>query len=234
MVIEKYQEKDIVICTVKNIIGTTVFVETEEGIKGSIVLSEIATGRIRNLREYVVPNKVIVCKILQIKDNYLFLSLRRVKSDERKQVLEQYKKEKTWCSIIKKIAGEKGREIIPKIKESETLNEFFENAKQNAKSLENYFTKNEIGQFLKILKERKEKEKEIKKKFSLSCGQSNGIIRIKKILANCDNINYLGGSNFQIKIKSTDLKKADHTINEILQAIEKQAKKEKCEFSSKK
>jgi len=54
------KEGDLVIATVKKIEGTTVFVEIEDSeIKGSIVFSEIAAGRIRNIREYVVPNKIL-------------------------------------------------------------------------------------------------------------------------------------------------------------------------------
>ena len=53
---------DIVLCTVDRIIGTTVFVGIEGNGEGSIVTSEIAPGRIRNLRDYVVPKKKIVCK----------------------------------------------------------------------------------------------------------------------------------------------------------------------------
>ena len=57
---------DIVLCTVDRIVGTIVFVKIDGDGEGSIILSEIAPGRIRNLREYVVPKKKIVCKVLRI------------------------------------------------------------------------------------------------------------------------------------------------------------------------
>ena len=78
-----YNEGDIILCEVKDVVKTTVFVETLDGIKGSIVFSEVAPGRIRNIRDYVVPKKIIVCKILYIASDHLFLSLRRVKDEER-------------------------------------------------------------------------------------------------------------------------------------------------------
>ena len=82
-----------VLCTVTKIIGTTVFVKIEDNGEGTIMTSEIAPGRIRNLRDYVVPNKKIVCKILSIDNsNNIHLSLRRVSAKERKEVLEQYSK----------------------------------------------------------------------------------------------------------------------------------------------
>jgi translation initiation factor 2 alpha subunit (eIF-2alpha) len=51
---------DVVLCTVDRTAGTVVFVKIDGYGEGSIITSEIAPGRIRNLREYVVPKKKIV------------------------------------------------------------------------------------------------------------------------------------------------------------------------------
>ena len=74
---------EIVMCTVDRIVGTIVFVKIDGNGEGSIILSEIAPGRIRNLRDYVVPKKRIVCKILRISGDRIDLSLRRVTQKER-------------------------------------------------------------------------------------------------------------------------------------------------------
>ena len=223
--VNQYKEGDIILCTVADIVKTTVFVETENGMKGSIVFSEIAPGRIRNIREYVVPKKVIVCKILSIKDRHLFLSLRRVSGKEKKEMLEEYKKERSFQGVLKKLVGEKGEGIIKEIKQTQSLTEFFDQAKENPKILEKHFNKSQIEQIAKLLVDKKEKEREIKKEFSLSCRQSDGIIRIKKMLSPYENIVYLGSSKFQVKNKSSNLKQADSQINQILETIEKHSKK---------
>jgi len=81
---------DVVLCTVERIEGTTVFVNINEtGQQGGIILSEIAPGRIRNLRDYVVPKKVIACKVLKISGNTIELSLRRVTLKEQKEAKER-------------------------------------------------------------------------------------------------------------------------------------------------
>tara|TARA_Y100000034_G_C6760269_1_gene338561 strand:- start:10 stop:708 length:699 start_codon:yes stop_codon:yes gene_type:complete len=226
----KYQEGDLVICKVTNIVKTTIFVETLEGIQGSMVLSEVAPGRIRNLRAYVVPNKIIVCKILEIRGDHLFLSLRRVKDQDRKNLMNQYKKERTHESIIKKLLGEKAEEVLKKITENQTLNEFLEDARENLEILKNHFTQTEIETIKKLLEEKKEKEKEIKREFKLTCKGDNGIITIKSLLQNHEGITYLGNSKFLIKRKSTDLKKTDNEIKETFETIEKESRKNKCEF----
>ena len=230
----EYQEGEIILCTVIDVVKTNVFVETADGVKGSIVFSEIAPGRIRNIRDYVVPKKIIACKILSIRDNHLFLSLRRVKGNEKKDLMEQNKKEKTYESIVKKITGAKFDEIIDRIKKIYSLTEFFDQAKENSKILEKYFSDEEIQHIEKILKEKKVKEKEVKKEFKLSCKQPNGIKIIKSILSQFEDVYYLGGSKFMVKRKSENLKKSTSEINNMIEVIEKQAKKEKCFFEVRK
>ena len=68
---------DIVLCTVERIEKTIVFVKIEDenkDLEGSIIMSEVAPGRIRNIRNYVVPKKKIVCKVLRISGNRIDLS----------------------------------------------------------------------------------------------------------------------------------------------------------------
>src|SRR3972149_11951022 len=128
---------DVVLCTVDRIVGTTVFVNIEGDGEGSIVVSEIAPGRIRNLRDYVVPKKKIVCKILRISPNgNVELSLRRVTPKEKKEILGKEQQEKSYASIVKNISGEKAAEILKKISADEEISSFFGEARENPKKLE--------------------------------------------------------------------------------------------------
>src|SRR4030065_438102 len=99
---EKLEVGDIVLCTVDRIVGTVVFVKIpseNREIEGSILMSEIAPGRIRNIRDYVVPKKKIACKVLRISpQGNTELSLRRVSQKEKKEVIEQEKQEKSYIS----------------------------------------------------------------------------------------------------------------------------------------
>lgn len=227
-----YEEGDVVLCTVKNIVGTTVFVDIDGDGDGSIVLSEIAPGRIRNLRDYVVPHKKIVCKILKKGKDHYQLSLRRVTEKERKQVMDDYKKEKSGQMILKSVLKDKCPAVLDKIEG--TIADFLEEVKKDAKILEKHCSKEEIKKLLEILTKKKEKQQEIKKEFYLKSNQNNGIKTIKKILdIKQDNleIKYLGNSKFRLIIKDKDLKKADQQAESILENIKTQAKKQKAEFS---
>src|SRR3989344_3168289 len=143
-------EDDVVFCTVKKIEGTSVFVEIDgEERQGTIVLSEIAAGRIRNLREYVSPGRKIVCKILNMSKGHIELSLRRVTTKEREHLLDNYKKEKALNSVLKAV-GEDSAVVIEKIKSENDIGYFLEEARDSPKMFEKYMKKesaNKVAEF---------------------------------------------------------------------------------------
>jgi len=228
------EENQNILCTVRDIQGTTVFVDIENEGEGTIVTSEIAPGRIRNLRDYVVPGKKIVCKVLQVETNNARLSLRRVSEKERREVMEKFQLEKNALSILRTIV-KNSEEVINKIKEKEnSLYDFLQKCKDSPEKLEKYFEKTEVDKICKILQERKEKSVEVKKEFLLSSSNSQGISVIKKILNPFkENITYLAAGRYLIKFQAQDYKKANHKVQEILFKIESEAKKEKASFEVK-
>jgi len=232
----KFEEGDVLLCTVEKIEGTLIFVKIDEtGEEGTIVTSEIAPGRIRNLRDYVVPKKKIVCKVLRITDSgNIHLSLRRVTQKENKEIIEKYQNEKKKISILKSILGEKTKEIIEEIKKQSSISEFLEQAKENPKNLEKLVGKKDAEKILEIIKTEKSKKAIIKKDFQFKTAQSNGLELIKKILNTREaEIRYIAAGTYSIKIEAKDMKKADNKLQEILKEIENQAKKNKVEFSIK-
>ena len=233
----EFEEGDLVLCVVDRIVGTTVFVKIPEfeNIEGSIVTSEIAPGRIRNLRDYVVPKKQIVCKVLRVSEGRIDLSLRRVSQKEKKEILEQYQQEKSYKSILKSVVGEKSDRIIEEISKKEKLYDFFDEAKNNPKKLEEFMNKTEAEKILEILSTQKQKKALIKKEISLKTTKPNGLELIREILGNIKEIEikYLSAGRYILKIESTDLKKADNKLKELISQIEAKAKKLGLEFSVK-
>ena len=224
---------DIVMCTVDRIVGTIVFVKIDEfNTEGGIILSEVAPGRIRNLREYVVPKKKIVCKVLRVLGNRIDLSLRRVTKKEQKEIKEQHKQEKSYKSILKTVLGKKAEEIIKEILQKEKVYDFLQEAKENPKKLENLVGKINSQKISDILKTQKQKKVIIKKEISLTTTKPEGIALIKKIFKDTNEaeIKYLSAGKYTIKIKSTDPKTADKKLKEIITEIEKKAKKQGMKF----
>lgn len=226
------KQDELVLCTVTKIEGTTVFVNIEDhNAQGSIVFSEIAAGRIRNIREYVVPNKKIVCKVIKIYPDHVELSFRRVTGTERDSVIQKFKQEQTFKPMLKTIV-KNPESIIAKIKEKMTIPEFLLQIKEDPKIISEFFNKEEAEKLKKILSEKKEKEKISKRSFTLRSDSNTGITDIKEIL-NTNNdknteISYLGSSQFTISCKGKDFKEANTKLLSNLEEITKRAKSKKA------
>lgn len=232
---DQVKVNDIVMCTVKNIEGASVFLQIEDNGIGSMIMSEVAAGRIRNLREYVTPNKKVVCKVLSIDKDHIQLSLRRVTGKEREDCLNNFKKEKIFISIIKSFT-KNPEEKIKEIKNKLSITEFLEEVKTNKKALDEFFTKTEAEKIVPLLAEKEHKEKEVKKVFVLKTLSSSGIEEIKSILSaetNKADIKYIGSSQFSITAKARDFKDANTKINSALKNIESNSKAKKIYFELK-
>jgi translation initiation factor 2 alpha subunit (eIF-2alpha) len=236
MAFEELQEGQLVLCTVERIIGTTVFVKVEENREGTITLSEIAPGRIRNLRDYVIPGKRIVCKILNIKENVIHLSLRRVGVNEKKDFLQKVDKEKSNKAILKTVLGELAEKVIAEITKTQSLTDLFEEAKENPEILDTYLKKPEAEKIIKILESKKEKPKEIRQIVKLSNKSSDGMTIVKNILnesckdSKCE-VSYLAAGKYRINFTGKDFKTLKSANMQTIDSIEKLAKKTHSEFA---
>lgn len=226
---------EVVLCTVDRIVGTNVFVKIEGDGEGTIVLSEIAPGRIRNLREYVVPKKQIICKVLRIQGDRIELSLRRVTPKEQKELKEKYNLVRSYKSILKSILKEKTEEVIKKIELENSLYEFIEESKENTERLNSLLGKENTEKFLEIIKSQKQKIISVKKEIIFKTKEPNGLEIIKKLLGDQKEIEvkYISAGRYFLVKESDNLKKADNFLKEIIEELEKEAKKNKVEFSIK-
>ena len=230
----KLKENDVLLCSVEKIEGTTVFLRLESGEKGTMILSEVAAGRIRNLREYVFPGKKIVCKVLKIAPEHIELSFRRVTAKEKEHVLDKYKKESALRNVFK-TAGENAEKLLAQIKEEYDLNGFLDEARENPSILEKFVKKEKAQQISKMIAEKGEKKKIIVKKFVLRSVASDGAERIKNILKLKEGeIHYLGSGFFSLSISGVDFKEMNSRMNEILKEIEKRAKEKGAFFELRK
>ena len=226
---------DVVLCTVERIERTSVFVKIDGDGEGSIITSEIAPGRIRNLRDYVIPKKKIVCKVLRKEGNRIDLSLRRVTLKEKKEVMEQNSIERSYISIFKTILGEKSEKIIKDIQDTEKLFDFVLESKENPERLEKAVGKEDAKKIIDIIKTQKKKKAVIKKEFILKSTKPNGIKLTKEILGDIKEaeIKYISAGRFSIESESEEIKKADQKVREILAIIEEKSKKQAMEFNIK-
>jgi translation initiation factor 2 alpha subunit (eIF-2alpha) len=225
---------DVVLCKVTKIEGANVFVEVDGMGPGSIVLSEIAAGRIRNLREYVSPNRKIVCKVLKVSNDHLELSLRRVTAKERDGVLDGYKKERALTNMLKTVV-DKPEQVTAKIKQEMGVVEFLDGASEDVKVIEKFIDKVKAKKLFQIISEKEEKERRIKRKFVLKSYSGEGLKEIKEILEVSEgDVKYIGSSVFSVSVSGKDFKEVEAKLDSILEEIEKRAEKKKVIFRIKK
>jgi translation initiation factor 2 subunit 1 len=223
---------------VDKIMGTTVFIKIEEyGLMGTIATSEIASGRIRNIRDYVVPNKKIVCKVLRInreREN-IDLSLRRVSQKDQKEILQKYSKEKASAAIIELVAKDKKDEIISKVKkEYRFLSDFIDDLPTNPDIFEKFGIQQYREKLLDIIKEKmKTKKIMLKTKISVSSLASDGVKSIKEIMSVKEpgvKITYISAPLYSITLENSNYKDANKRMNELIQKISDAAKKKNVKF----
>ncbi len=227
------EEGDLVLCTVESVTNTVTTVKTEEGKHGTIISSEIAPGRIKNMREYVVPNKKVVCKVLRVGGDSLQLSLRRVSSKEKKEVIEKFKQNQALNVAFNQIFKEESEKIKQKIIERfESLPNFIDSAREDEKILEEYIPKEKNEPFKKIIEKRK-KSLELNYNLKVNCTEEDGLSRIKSLLDIEDeklSVIYISAGNYRVKLIVEDFKEGKKKMNVVIEDLEKKAKELKCEF----
>ena len=237
------EEGELLLCTVTKIFGHSVFVNVEDyNRSGMIHISEISPGRIRNLRDYVVEGKKIVCVVLRINQEkgHIDLSLRRVNEGQKRKKLEGIKQEQKAEHIVKQIAKDLHKEekqfldiITEKIsKKYDSLHSCFSDIvgdKLDLKDLE--IEKDAAEKITEFVKEKmKPKKVIIGGDISINVFKGDGVEIIKKALKKAKDlgkasIKYNGGGTYNIIVEEEDYKKAEQLLKQctegIIETIEK-------------
>lgn len=236
------EQDELILCTVDRILGTTVFVKIDDYNKeGIIATSEVAPGRIRNIRDYVRVGKKIVCKVLRVSagTGHIDLSLRRVSLKERNTILSDFEREKNALAIMKSVLKERTEEIVSKIrKDYNKVLDFLQNA--SASDLTGLgLNETETEQILKIVKEKPSRNVFVKAHLILSSDADDGIIRIKNMLSKVLEHNtgvdivYLSSPNYSITVTSSDYKEANKKMDAVVEDISFGAKTNGCKVEFK-
>ncbi len=233
------EESELVLCTVKEVLYHSVFASLDEykSLDGMIHISEVAPGRIRNIRDFVKEGKTIVCKVLRVnkEKRHIDLSLRRVSSSMRKKKSNEYKQERRAEKILE-ITAKKVKtnlETMYKIIGYSLLEEFgsLHNAlmsilkdKDNIKKLK--INEKYLKALIEVIKENI-KILEVTKSATLILRSSSpeGIDVIKSSLKEILNLakqkkyniklSYISAPRYKIDVKAEDYKIAENRLKEL-------------------
>ena len=232
------KEGDIVLCKVTKILHSSVFADLLEfGTSGMIHISEIAPGRIRNLRDYVKEDKQIICVVLRINKErgHIDLSLRRVASNQQRQKLDEIKQELKAEQIITRFAAEEKKklslfykEISNNIlKEYTYVHEAFKLVAKGELDLKDLGFESILAKKLTTaIKERfKEPIAIFKGVISLKSYAPSGVLDIKALLEQIQDlrsdlvIKYMGAGKYAFSFKDKNIKNAEKNISSMEKVV---------------
>jgi translation initiation factor 2 subunit 1 len=241
------EEGELVLCTVTKIMYHAVFTNLDEYDKsGMINISEISPGRIRNLRDFVVEGKKVVCVVLNVdhEKGHIDLSLRRVNDNQKRKKLEEIKQEQKAEKIVEFLANKEGlkfEDMYNKVKDAifkkyTNFSTCFNDVVANGFSLESLDIEKKTAAALEeVIKQRiKPPEVELKGNLILQTYDPNGVDIIREAISkaiekNSSNIEirYLGAGRYAVSVKASDYKGAEKILKSSVDAAIKHMEKSK-------
>ena len=233
---EEWPEKgELVVCTVRELKTFGVFVSLEEygGKEGFIHISEVSTGWVKHLRDYVREGQKIVCKVLAVDERrgHIDLSLKAVKEGLKRERIKAWKNEKKarkWLSLAA-IPESELQELETKLVDA--YGSLYDAFQQIYKTGKRALTKLGIEEALadkihKIaLANVKPPSVHITGYVELKCPLPNGVEIIKNALMEAKKVakdgfecSYIGAPRYRIRITAPDYKKAESILNEAANA----------------
>ncbi|MBW2981262.1 translation initiation factor IF-2 subunit alpha [Candidatus Woesearchaeota archaeon] len=237
-------DDELVLCTVTAVHGHSVFAKLDEYDKtGMIHISEVSPGRIRNIRDYVVEGKKIVCKVLKIdkKKEHIDLSLRRVNEGQKRKKTNEIKQEQKAEKIIEGIAKNLNidvKELYDKIgnkvfEKYEYLHECFNDIIIGKTGLKKLGVEEELAEEVtEIVKERiKPPEVCIKGVLKLVSYDPDGIdivkAALKKAVGENIDVTYRGAGDYNVIVNAPNYKEAEKILENSIDKVTRYMEKKK-------
>lgn len=229
---------EIVVVRIIKVLNYGVFVELLEygSEKGFIHISQVASGWIKNIRNYVKENQIRAAQVLFLdrSKNQIDLSLTKVSSGVQRRKIEDYNRLFRAKKLIEVLAKNK------KVSFDEAWENTAEPLLDEFDSLAEAF--NEIASTGKVpsaIKKPWDKElldlieknvvipiKTVKGILELTCFEPDGIELIKKALIKAEKetgkdseIIYLGSGKYQLKVVSSDYKSAEKKLKDSVEEV---------------
>jgi len=243
---------ELVIARVKRIIPQGAYADLLEfeNLEAFIPWSEISTRYFRNIRNVLREGQVVVGKVIRVdkkkRPPQIDISIKRVTEGERRVRMLRWKRDQRAQKIIELAAKKAGIDLetayqniwLPLYRKFKDVLSLLENSVIQGPSV--LIEAGVPEDLAKVLYEEAKRHIEIKKVkirgiMTLRCFKPDGVHRIKKLLMELENsipkdphtsirIITVGAPRYQIDIVSTDYKKAESIMNEIVEKAKKLVK----------
>ena len=227
---------EIVVVKISNVLGYGAFAELVDydNIKGFIHISQVASGWIKNIRNFVKEGQLRAAKVQSVdrQKNQIDLSLAKVSPPAQKAKINEYKQLKRERMLIETLAERKKSSFDdawdevaePLIKKHGSLVEAFQKISLDGKQAAEGVSKEWLPTVLEMVeKSIIVPSKTVKGVFTISVPGSEGVEVIKKALSKGSSkaddaetdIVYLGSGKYLLKSTSHDFKIAEKAMESV-------------------
>jgi len=231
---------ELVIATVNEITDYGAYVRLDEygGKEGFLHISEISSGWIRNIRDYIREDEKVVLKVLRVDPakNQIDLSLRRVTQREKREKILLWKRSRKAESLLRSASQKLGislEELYNVIAEKveNSFSDIYEGleaaAQEGAEVLVKRGIPEDIANVLAETAREKIKVTAVKAKgiLNMTCLKPDGVLRIKEALMKARergasrgvnvNIYVIAPPKYQIEVTAKDYKEANAVLKKV-------------------
>jgi len=249
------EEGELVVGTITKVQGFGAFVSLDEypNKEGFIHISEIATGWVKRIRNFVREKQKVVCKVVHVDEakKHIDLSLKKVNDHQRREKIQDWKNAQKATKLFEMVAQELGKTVEQCYKEFGdsltkkygTMYAAFEECAYDPNTLKNDgFSGDWLKKFEEVAKGSITVPfVEIKGMLCLTSYLPDGITHIKEALSIAEksefddvtiDIKYIGAPRYMMKVKAPDYKIAESQMKKAVERAESYMKKTKgeCEF----
>jgi translation initiation factor 2 subunit 1 len=249
------EEGELVVGTITKVQGFGAFVSLDEypNKEGFIHISEIATGWVKRIRNFVREKQKVVCKVVHvdIAKKHIDLSLKKVNDHQRREKIQDWKNAQKATKLFDMVAQGLGKSVDQcytefgdaLVKKYGTMYAAFEESAYDANILTNDgFSGDWLKKFEEVAKVSITVPfVEIKGMMLLTSYLPDGITHIKEALSLAEksefddvsiDIKYIGAPRYMIKVKAPDYKIAESQMKKAVDRAEAYMTKMKgeCEF----
>jgi translation initiation factor 2 subunit 1 len=226
-------EGELIVATVYKVLGYGAYANLEEyeGKEAFIHISEVSSGWVKNIRDYVRENQKIVARVLRVKpkQGHVDASLKRIREDQRTKKIQQWKVEQKAEKFLELAAKTLDKDLETAYEEvgyklMDNFGDIYGAFETAAEEGESVFIDEGIGEdWAKTIVEIAKKnitppEVHITGYVDIQTFDSNGVDIIKKALKSAEGENIevqcVGAPRYRITVKSTDYIQAEKDLKD--------------------
>ncbi len=237
---------ELVVCRITKIHPNSAFAElVEYGKTGMIHVSEVASRWVRDIREFLREKQYVVCRVMRVEGDHIFLSVKRVHREQANSKLNDFKRERKAEKLLELAGKELGKTLDESYNDIGymlgdyfgSLSKAFEIARKNPDLLR---SKGVPGNWADLL-EKVAKKSFVKKTFEVKADMElmsyapDGIDVIKKVLKTAEDasleVRYISAPRYVLVARGSDRKALEARLEKIAGKIAKEIKQNNGEAS---